>query len=363
MSAQATTYPYMIGAPPPTLSASAPSASCTPSASPAPLPPYLQVHDKCTIIGNPEEGDGTGGFGTPSSVVVMHDGHVVVSDSKKRRLYVFDPQLRFVRGFSKPDQQVADGCPTAMCSGRGDQRGTLLVSELWYERIQLITVNGDWMECWCDRIDIIQCPGMPRGLCVDSCNNIYVGIEPEHHIVVFSWDGDILRTIGTHGSRPGQLHMPVCLCIDDDNDLLFVTDGLNNRVQAFTSTGECAHVICLPDSPREPMSLPTGLHVFRRGHKRYIAVADATHCRVVVYEWNGKRERRVAMFGAMGDGPRQFRLPVGVCTDASGRLLVADADNHRVQVIEPSTDSRVALLGCLLSAHLTSGRYLPDCVQ
>ena len=42
--------------------------------------------------------------------------------------------------------------------------------------------------------------------------------------------------------------------------------------------------------------------------------------------------RPAGCFGSEGSGPGKFRGPCGVAVDFSGRVLVVDGGNHRVQV-------------------------------
>jgi tripartite motif-containing protein 71 len=44
----------------------------------------------------------------------------------------------------------------------------------------------------------------------------------------------------------------------------------------------------------------------------------------------------VLSWGSYGDGPGQFRVPMGLASDASGMVYVADQFNHRVQVFDGS---------------------------
>ncbi len=51
-----------------------------------------------------------------------------------------------------------------------------------------------------------------------------------------------------------------------------------------------------------------------------------------------------ATFGSTGNGNGQFSQPAGVAVDASGRIYVADQQNHRIQIFDPA-GSHVATMG------------------
>ncbi|NTV00691.1 MAG: hypothetical protein HGA55_06180, partial [Methanoregulaceae archaeon] len=55
----------------------------------------------------------------------------------------------------------------------------------------------------------------------------------------------------------------------------------------------------------------------------------------------------LATFGSAGSGtnPPQFVWPLGLTLDSSGRLLVADSDNHRIMILDRDDGSYLASLG------------------
>lgn len=64
-----------------------------------------------------------------------------------------------------------------------------------------------------------------------------------------------------------------------------------------------------------------------------LAVADTHYHRVVLFDRSG---RHCGGFGSEGDGPGQFRYPVGACCDAAGRLYISEyGGNDRIQVFAP----------------------------
>lgn len=63
-----------------------------------------------------------------------------------------------------------------------------------------------------------------------------------------------------------------------------------------------------------------------------VIVADRSNNRVQVFREDGQF---VFAFGSHGSEPGQFDRPAGVAADAQGRIVVADKDNHRIQVFSP----------------------------
>ena len=59
-----------------------------------------------------------------------------------------------------------------------------------------------------------------------------------------------------------------------------------------------------------------------------VYVADRNHNRIQKYDGNGTF---LAAWGSAGSDDGQFNFPVGVATDGSGNVYVADTNNHRIQ--------------------------------
>ena len=65
--------------------------------------------------------------------------------------------------------------------------------------------------------------------------------------------------------------------------------------------------------------------------KVYVIVSDRiNHC-VKLFNKSGKE---VYSYGSHGTGEGQLQCPMGVCLDPSGRVLICDRYNHRVQSVE-----------------------------
>ena len=44
----------------------------------------------------------------------------------------------------------------------------------------------------------------------------------------------------------------------------------------------------------------------------------------------------IRSFGSKGDKDGEFLHPTGITIDIKGRLIVADRDNHRIQIMQPT---------------------------
>ena len=75
----------------------------------------------------------------------------------------------------------------------------------------------------------------PFGIAVNKdASKIYVSESGNHRISVFNSQGNFLHCFGKKGNERGMFHLPRHLCIDQE-DKLFVCDEQNQRIQVFTS--------------------------------------------------------------------------------------------------------------------------------
>ena len=76
------------------------------------------------------------------------------------------------------------------------------------------------------------------------------------------------------------------------------------------------------------LSHPCGVTINKEG---LLMVVDRNKCSIITYDpTNGKKTQS---FGRKGSGQVQFSNPVGVAMTLDGRIVVADQDNHRIQVV------------------------------
>ena len=135
-------------------------------------------------------GSGPDQFSNPDGVCVLSDGRVVVADHGNNRLQVLDVDT-------------------------GAVVGTLARSD---------------GEAWISL----------RGIATDAQGLISVAEYGNHRVVVITAEGQVVRTLGSKGSGPGQLDDPVGVAVDGGGSV-FVGDYSNNRIVVFHPDGTSSH--------------------------------------------------------------------------------------------------------------------------
>ncbi len=159
---------------------------------------------------------------------------------------------------------------------------------------------------------------------------LYVVDGNAHRLTVFDLAGNVVRTIGGPGVKPGSFNYPTHLCVRRGGapDMLAVADSGNFRVQLLDLDGRPLRTIGQKGDGAGDFALPKGVAFDSDGN---IYVVDAQFENVQVFNTQG---RLLMAFGAEGREPGRFWLPAGLAIDADDRIWVADSGNRRVQVFE-----------------------------
>jgi len=169
------------------------------------------------------------GFKRPTSLAV---------DPVERRLYVADTQAHEVKVFD------LNGKALFKIGERGNQDaqfnfpshltfadGRLLVNDTMNFRIQIFSPDGEHLQTFGKHGDSSGYFVQPKGVAIDSEGHIYVADAMANQVQIFDTDGIFLLGFGAGGKGPGAFQMPAGLAIW--NDMIYVTDSFNRRVQIF----------------------------------------------------------------------------------------------------------------------------------
>jgi DNA-binding beta-propeller fold protein YncE len=156
--------------------------------------------------------------------------------------------------------------------------------------------------------------------------------------VVDVQSGQILRTFGAYGNPPSDADLPPyapgdtaqqfrsVTCVEFADDLLYVCDQGNNRIQVFDDERFVREVFIAP----ETLGNGSVTDIAFSPDERFMYVADGMNERVYIVD----RESLTVLtsFGVGGRYPSHFRELGGVAVDRNGNVFTAeDGQGRRIQ--------------------------------
>jgi DNA-binding beta-propeller fold protein YncE len=212
-----------------------------------------------------EKGKEQGQLQYPKGIAVDKEGNIFVADSWNHRIQKFDSQGKPLLSFGA----CGDGAgelnePYDILV---DSSGTLIVIERYNHRIQFFDGHGKSLGWVGQRGTVLEeeladnyetplnllAPPLfefPTSIATDSHGNYFVTDSGNHRIRKFDEKWQEILTFGEQGDESGQFQYPLCVSIAA-NDLLYIADLNNNRIQIFTSFGQYLSTIEHGDTPLE----------------------------------------------------------------------------------------------------------------
>ncbi|WP_053001287.1 6-bladed beta-propeller [Kosmotoga pacifica] len=136
---------------------------------------------------------------------------------------------------------------------------------------------------------------------------------------------------GGTGSGPGQFSFPTDIAVFED--LVYVADGANCRIQVFNNFGEYLFEWGEPGAGPGQFMNPHGIDLSPYGvPEPLVYVADSGNNRIQIFSMEGEF---IAEIGRWGTAPGEFIDPYGVAVDFEGNIYVADSANQRIQKFAP----------------------------
>jgi DNA-binding beta-propeller fold protein YncE len=244
------------------------------------------------------EESGASQLSPPSGLAWSRDGRLIVADDFNHRIQIYGADRRLIREFGvrgknpgelqypkglavdaqnniyvadswnhRVQKFSADGKPLQVFGQYGEERGqldepyavlvgddgVLIVVERYNHRIQFFSPDGRSLGWIGARGSVLEeklaylfqtpqtllPPGLfefPTAIAKDSIGNYYIVDSGNHRIVKFDSQWNRIATFGDRGEGPGCFQYPMGLDIGP-NDLLYVADMNNDRIQAFTTEG------------------------------------------------------------------------------------------------------------------------------
>lgn len=348
-------------------------------------------------------GDGVMEFDNPRDIGVDEDNFVYVADTRNSRIVKLTPGGQWVGETTGPSPSFSFQLGV---SARG---GKVYVGDTGRHRVVVLD----------DDLSVLNI-FTPNGICAnytglrdakaDSQGNIYIAGYKTNEVFKLSPTGQCLLKWGTTGSGPGQFRTPYGIDTQLDpvtgQELVYVADGINNRVQVFTGTGQFVAQFGTfgePDQPGtfttmrrvavardgtgdvwtadlwgnrierwhrtptgyqyaqtigEVMPEPTGTAIFHEPRGMAFTpsgdlwVTDTVHHSFQKFDEDGDFLGTCGERAAEGSELGQFNWPRGLAVDpATGNLWIADTKQHQLQVLTPGCQG----IGYVKNATSTQG--------
>ena len=215
----------------------------------------------------------------------------------------------------------------------------------------------------------------PAGLALDTgSNKLYVVDTENDRIQIIGVDGDcdsnddeyledaicFVDEFGGQGTDNGKFSSPTAVVLDTSNNLLYVADSGNDRIQIIDVEGSCSGAAELGDNGNDEVCFidtfgtngirdgefnePSGLALDTTSD--YLYVADTDNNRIQIIDVDGNCNATdddyiaddicfVDEFGTNGDDEGEFKSPNGLALHTDSDILfIADTDNNRIQIID-----------------------------
>lgn len=191
-------------------------------------------------------------------------------------------------------------------------------------RVQIVDINtGEYVRHW-------MLPewsnGTPTGISADRRDNsLWIADTHYQRILHYSPTGTLLYKFGEEGNTPGKMVFPTDVCPDPDGEHVWVCEyGVRSRVMMFTRRGEFVREWGSPEYDYTDLSRPMAIDIDKDGN---VVVADAGNHRMVVYDRQGKLLRT---FGKPGREPGQLDYPYDFSVAPDGTMYVVEYGANRV---------------------------------
>lgn len=278
----------------------------------------------------------TGSAGSASGLskpygIAVYQGRIYVSDTVQRIVFMFDvPGKDFkVIGTEGPG---ALNKPIGLTVSRD---GELYVCDNSGKRVVVYDKDGNYLRA----IGGAEYFSRPSGVAVSPDGaKLYVidtgGVDNYEHHRFTIWNtktGAFIKAVGRRGSEAGEFNLALQIATAPDGTV-YVVDGGNFRVQAFTADGQFIRKVGAVGIKTGQFSRPKGIAVDRDGN---FYVIDTGFGNFQIFSKEGQLLLFVGTRGSNG-GPGEYMLPAGIAVDEDGRVYMVDQYFRKVDVFRPA---------------------------
>jgi sugar lactone lactonase YvrE len=285
----------------------------------------------------------------PNGIALAPDGSLYVMDRGNYRVVHLAADGRLLDAFG----QLGTG-PTDIYAGWDialDSAGNIYIchtalredgSGAAYDEVKVFTPAGR-LARELNRQDYQYDDGVPRNtpydVTIDRQDRIYIANFGSTTLHVFNAHGEALgQFFGDYGSEDGQFQGLMAVAIDDQRDLIYITDQVNSRIQQFRRSVTVAGkltltpVLTFGEYGREPgqLAYPQYLAIDESSGRVY--VSDMANQRIQVFTDQGEY---VTQFSPLSSSAVKTWQVMGLALGQDGAVYAVDAFNNVIWIFEP----------------------------
>jgi DNA-binding beta-propeller fold protein YncE len=284
----------------------------------------------------------------PNGVAVSRDGSLYVMDRGNYRVAHLAPDGKLLDAFGQLGTGMQDlyyGWDIALdqagniyvCNHVYDDAGSFVI----HDGVKVFTSQGQLArEIGAQEYEYNDNTNRPYGIDVDEQGRVYIANYNANTLAVFNAQGDPLgEFFGEQGNLAGQFYGLNDVAVDDQRQLVYITDQLNSRVQRFALTVTASGAVSLTFQSsfgsygRQPGAFAYLQNLVVDDKSGYLYVGDMANHRIQVFTSEGQYVSELIP-------PAKVWQVMGLGIDATGAVYAADARNDAIWVFAPDGNVR-----------------------
>ncbi|NWF52051.1 MAG: hypothetical protein HXY47_03110 [Nitrospirae bacterium] len=222
------------------------------------------------------------GIEAPLGLTVDAEGNMYVAqaptkENPRYRISVFNARLQWEHDIYLKRSEIDESfIPSRLAV---DKKGNLYIAGSYFSGVLVLDSKGQLLETISPEEEDRK--AKVNNVTLDDTGRIYIVSEEEGRIYVYDENRKFLFKFGEKGGSTGKLSRPLAIGIDNSTGRMYVVDYMRHTIS--------------------------------------------------VYDKDGKY---LSEFGGLGWGEGWFQYPRDLTVDSTGRILIADTFNNRIQVFQ-----------------------------
>lgn len=289
----------------------------------------------------------------PSSVALDAQSRILVADTGKQRIVVFDEGGNYVTQF------------TDIGEGKYKYKDPIGVTVAPDGRVFVLSKTSKKIVIYDAQYKPIHEINFSEAPLSMTISNQKLYATTVRGVMVGDLNGNLITTFGKRGKGVGEFDLPGGIVVGSNGNI-YVADSLNYRVQAFNKDGDPlwqygspvpADKAVMYKGKDRKFGLPASITLDDSGH---LYVVDGLSSELVILNTKGEEIDKI---GDIGHDDGFFYYPAGISYAGQGKMVLADKFNDRVQVFQvplstPATAQVFDWLPYLLLLLLPAGLLL-----